>query len=202
MEDSFSHLHWDHAGDATPFTSADIVLGAPAAVALAEEAYPNNRTGSITSFPEDRKMIYVDYTPSSSQPVVAPFGPFARALDFYGDGSFYLVDTPGHFPGHLSGVVRVAPNTFAFLAGDLCHNRECYIPGKRLASRNNYRDINTARETIQKLATLDREYEDVVVILAHEPERLEEGLPLFPDDMREWAVKLVETRRAGKQLAG
>ncbi len=35
---------------------------------------------------------------------------------------------------------------------------------------------------------------EVVVILAHEAERLEEGMPLFPSDLGEWAVW-----RAGKQ---
>lgn len=43
----------------------------------------------------------------------------------------------------------------------------------------------------------EREREgEVVVILAHEAERLEEGMPLFPSDLGEWAVL-----RAGKQRA-
>jgi hypothetical protein len=45
------------------------------------------------------------------------------AIDFFGDGSFYILDTPGHTIGHLGGLVRTSsnPDTFAFLGGDLCH---------------------------------------------------------------------------------
>lgn len=47
-----------------------------------------------------------------------------RAHDFFGDGSFYLLDTPGHDVGHLAGLVRTTtnPDTFIFMGGDLCHH--------------------------------------------------------------------------------
>ena len=46
------------------------------------------------------------------------------AFDFFGDGSFYLLDTPGHAVGHLGGLIRTtkAPETFMLLGGDLCHH--------------------------------------------------------------------------------
>jgi len=47
-------------------------------------------------------------------------GPFP-AHDFYGDGSLYLLDTPGHWPGHMCALARTTPNTFGFLGGDICH---------------------------------------------------------------------------------
>jgi glyoxylase-like metal-dependent hydrolase (beta-lactamase superfamily II) len=50
-------------------------------------------------------------------------GPF-RAFDFFGDGSFYLLDTPGHAIGHLAGLARTttSPDTFILMGGDLCHH--------------------------------------------------------------------------------
>jgi glyoxylase-like metal-dependent hydrolase (beta-lactamase superfamily II) len=47
-----------------------------------------------------------------------------RAVDFFGDGSFYLLDTPGHAVGHLSGLARTTsdPDTFIFMGGDICHH--------------------------------------------------------------------------------
>jgi hypothetical protein len=47
-----------------------------------------------------------------------------RALDFFGDGSFYLLDAPGHDWGHLNGLVRTTsnPDTFIFLGGDTVHH--------------------------------------------------------------------------------
>lgn len=47
-----------------------------------------------------------------------------KAIDFFGDGSFYLLDTPGHAVGHLGGLARTtsSPDTFMFFGGDLCHH--------------------------------------------------------------------------------
>ncbi|KAL7930234.1 hypothetical protein V8C35DRAFT_324467 [Trichoderma chlorosporum] len=50
------------------------------------------------------------------------------ALDFYGDGSFYVLDTPGHDHGHISALARTYStsaehdkDTFILLAVDACH---------------------------------------------------------------------------------
>ncbi|KAJ7578447.1 hypothetical protein C8J56DRAFT_1030833 [Mycena floridula] len=44
------------------------------------------------------------------------------AVDFFGDGSFDLLDVPGHCPGHMAGLARVTPTSFILLAGDAFHN--------------------------------------------------------------------------------
>lgn len=190
----YSHLHWDHVGDTSPFTSAKVILGAGAKVPLVNEVWPANPEGTIAAFPESTNFEFVDYT-SESRPIIAPFGSFERAVDFFGDGSLYVVDTPGHFPGHLSTAVRVGPDAFAFLAGDLCHNRLCYIPGTRLLSQLNYRDVETARSTAQRLSSLNKDLDNAVVILAHDTERVDEGLPFIPNDIGQWVVKQVAKRK-------
>lgn len=53
------------------------------------------------------------------------------AYDYFGDGSFYLLDSPGHAVGHLCGLVRTTTtrsrppgsdaSTFVLLGGDVCH---------------------------------------------------------------------------------
>ncbi|KAJ7445439.1 beta-lactamase-like protein [Mycena latifolia] len=45
-----------------------------------------------------------------------------KAIDFFGDGSFYLLDTPGHLPGHISALARVTPTSFVSLGGDTFHH--------------------------------------------------------------------------------
>jgi glyoxylase-like metal-dependent hydrolase (beta-lactamase superfamily II) len=57
-----------------------------------------------------------------------------RAYDFFGDGSFYLVDTPGHAVGHLSALARTttSPDTFIFMGGDLCHHSGQIRPSKHM----------------------------------------------------------------------
>jgi hypothetical protein len=68
--------------------------------------------------------------------ILSPFLSFNRALDFFGDGTLYLVDAPGHFEGHITALARVAPGTFVFLGADTCNNRECYTPGGAVGKRN------------------------------------------------------------------
>lgn len=53
-----------------------------------------------------------------------------RAVDFFGDGSFYLLDTPGHTIGHLAGLARTTPDTFILMGGDLCHHSGEIRPSK------------------------------------------------------------------------
>lgn len=43
-----------------------------------------------------------------------------RAVDWFGDGSFYLLDTPGHAVGHVCGLARVKEGegeAFVFMGG-------------------------------------------------------------------------------------
>ncbi|KAK1226011.1 hypothetical protein PQX77_011029 [Marasmius sp. AFHP31] len=45
-----------------------------------------------------------------------------RAIDFFNDGSLYLIDMPGHCPGHIAALARVKSNSFLLLGGDTCHH--------------------------------------------------------------------------------
>jgi len=52
-----------------------------------------------------------------------PLGPFPNALDFFGDGSLYIVDAPGHLPGHVNILARTsADGGWVYLAGDSAHH--------------------------------------------------------------------------------
>jgi glyoxylase-like metal-dependent hydrolase (beta-lactamase superfamily II) len=57
-----------------------------------------------------------------------------RGFDFFGDGSFYVLDTPGHAIGHLAGLARTTsnPDTFIFMGGDLCHHGGEIRPSRHL----------------------------------------------------------------------
>jgi glyoxylase-like metal-dependent hydrolase (beta-lactamase superfamily II) len=56
------------------------------------------------------------------------------AYDFFGDGSFYLLDSPGHAVGHLCGLARTttSPDTFVLMGGDVCHYSGIMRPSKLL----------------------------------------------------------------------
>jgi glyoxylase-like metal-dependent hydrolase (beta-lactamase superfamily II) len=44
-----------------------------------------------------------------------------RAFDYFGDGSFYLLDVPGHAIGHVCGLARTTEDTFLLMGADTCH---------------------------------------------------------------------------------
>ncbi|KZT07050.1 uncharacterized protein LAESUDRAFT_736609 [Laetiporus sulphureus 93-53] len=192
-------LHFNHVGDLLPFASAELVLGAGAAN-LMQHAYPHDPESLCAAFPEGQKVRYVHFgngMPMSDQ--ISPLGSFDHGMDLFKDGSFYLIDAPGHFPVHLAALARVAPNNFLLLAADCCHNRLCYDPGKRLISHENYDDIETARDTVEKLKIMNG-LKNVLLILAHEKERLDE-MPLFPTSLNVWARRELENKakRSGSE---
>jgi glyoxylase-like metal-dependent hydrolase (beta-lactamase superfamily II) len=56
-----------------------------------------------------------------------------EAIDYFSDGSFYLLSTPGHALGHISALARTtsSPNeSFAFLGADICHHGSAYRPSE------------------------------------------------------------------------
>ncbi|KAI5294476.1 hypothetical protein KEM52_003932 [Ascosphaera acerosa] len=69
-----------------------------------------------------RDFIELDFTGPDSFKI----GQFP-AIDYFGDGSFYLLDAPGHAPGHICGLVRTKTSsedgdTFIMLAADAIHH--------------------------------------------------------------------------------
>jgi len=56
------------------------------------------------------------------------------AFDYFGDGSFYLLDSPGHAVGHLCGLARTTtdPDTFVLMGGDVCHYAGIFRPSEYL----------------------------------------------------------------------
>ncbi len=76
-----------------------------------------------------RNLIEIDFT----GPNTLKIGRF-QALDYFHDGSFYLLDSPGHAIGHLCGLARTTlnPDTFILLGGDVCHYAGIFRPSVHL----------------------------------------------------------------------
>jgi glyoxylase-like metal-dependent hydrolase (beta-lactamase superfamily II) len=51
------------------------------------------------------------------------FGPFDQAMDYFGDGSFWIIQAPGHMPGNLCAAVRLEGGEWVLLGSDCCHSR-------------------------------------------------------------------------------
>ncbi|KAK3402406.1 beta-lactamase-like protein [Sordaria brevicollis] len=127
----WSHYHFDHTGDVTTLgPQASLIVG-PGFKAGLLPGYPSNPDSPILeSDYEGRELIEVDFTPAATDGKSWPrlkIGQFP-AIDYFSDGSFYLLDAPGHAIGHMCGLARVTSvekdgyDSFICLGGDAVHH--------------------------------------------------------------------------------
>lgn len=88
-----------------------------------------------------------------------------KAADILGDGSIWLLPTPGHTPGHMSVLLNAAeqPILMTFDAAHLKATYDFNAPGGLGA------DLETASKSIDDLKALAAELPDVRLIYGHEP---------------------------------
>ncbi|OAA60223.1 Beta-lactamase-like protein [Niveomyces insectorum RCEF 264] len=114
----WSHWHWDHIGDTTTFpASTELVVG-PGFKDAFFPGFPGKADSPVREADwSGRHLNEIDFSDGLR------IGKF-RAVDFFGDGSFYLLDTPGHAIGHLGALARTTsePDSFIMMGGDLCHH--------------------------------------------------------------------------------
>lgn len=122
----WSHWHWDHIGDPSSFpTSVDLLVG-PGFKGAMLPGYPANPNSPICEKDyADRVLREISFNDGLK------IGQFP-AYDYFGDGSFYLLDSPGHAIGHLCGLARTTEASFVLLGGDICHYAGIFRPSKHL----------------------------------------------------------------------
>ncbi|RKG82496.1 N-acyl homoserine lactonase family protein [Corallococcus terminator] len=106
---SFSHLHFDHAGNANLFASAKWIVDVDEyAQAFSETA---RRRGEITHYSalEHVKPVLIEGD---------------GAYDVFGDGTVTIHQAPGHTPGHTVLLLKTAKSGAVLLTGDLWPLRE------------------------------------------------------------------------------
>ncbi|KAK6906026.1 hypothetical protein I203_100007 [Kwoniella mangroviensis CBS 8507] len=139
--------------------------------------------------------------PCSGQRRWERVGCFDNGLDWFGDGSFWLIDAPGHCAGHVMALCRVTaqPDTYVLLAGDAAHHQNMYLPiptsecdlrspkpvidGKVMFAE----DPVQATYVIGQLTRMSIE-DNVMVLLAHEKEAIG-VVDYFPEDICRWKEK-------------
>ncbi|KAJ4376042.1 hypothetical protein N0V83_001323 [Neocucurbitaria cava] len=123
----WSHWHWDHHGAPEEYPPhVDVVVG-PGFKATFMPGYPTNPDAIFldANF-AGRSIREIAFSDESFK-----IGNF-RAHDYFGDGSFYLLDTPGHAIGHMCGLARTTRTTFVFLGGDICHFGGSFRPSSSI----------------------------------------------------------------------
>lgn len=181
-----SHVHFDHIGDPSTFPNIPYITG-PGTKEAASPGYPiDPRSTLMTSLLTRDNYTELSWTDDKW----SPLGPFSRAHDFFGDGSFFIVDTPGHFPGHVTGLAQTKPDEWVIMGGDCCHARSL-LDGSRQVSLTGcpggtsmHGDTAEAIKSIEMLRKLDQD-DTVFVALAHDV-TLEGKMPEYPASLNGW----------------
>ncbi|KJF60013.1 solute carrier family 29 (equilibrative nucleoside transporter), member 1/2/3 [Coccidioides immitis RS] len=191
------YVHWDHVGEPRDFTRSTFVVGY-GSLDLLRGKIPAPR-GSHTIFehdliPHDRTVQLLDpgisdtglnlNEPNSEESPGSPdFKQLWKshsegsvsciAMDVFHDGSVYLIDAPGHLPGHTNLLARTDMGSI-YLAGDACHDRGILRKERGISQWQDstghvcciHADPKRTEETLELLRALERQ--GVEVILGHD----------------------------------
>lgn len=166
-----SHVHWDHEGTPDDFSNSQFVVGSGTLHLLKNGAPPHypREIFNPDLLPGDRTT---ELPPVSGNSTTAAsrqtdhkwqaFAGFPHAVDFFGDGSVYIVDSPGHLFGHVNLLARIGTSKWVYLGGDCCHDPRILTGEKGIALyddghgglRSVHVDTEQARETLSRIGPL------------------------------------------------
>jgi glyoxylase-like metal-dependent hydrolase (beta-lactamase superfamily II) len=204
----FSHTHFDHCGDfgKVDFSKAELWMG-PSTCTSVRPGYPIDEKSTVftTDLPKDGSRKIVEFKlPSDKldekrkaaikvaeekgnyegikwhEPESGWFGlgAFEAAFDLFNDGSAFLIDAPGHAPGHQMLLVRVKtglPDTgddFILLAGD-CYHHPAMLGNPLLTARPPFSEVSMHSDPDAAVDTMFRtkrcaEEKNIWVVAAHD----------------------------------
>ncbi|KAJ6591480.1 beta-lactamase-like protein [Mycena vulgaris] len=110
----WSHSHFDHIGDMSKFPNTTALVIGPGTDTATFPESPN--AALQASDLAGHNVTELNFAGSR-----LTFSGL-KAIDWFNDGSFYLLDTPGHHPGHITALARVTPTSFISLGGDTFHH--------------------------------------------------------------------------------
>jgi glyoxylase-like metal-dependent hydrolase (beta-lactamase superfamily II) len=204
-----SHAHFDHTGMPSDFPTATFTVGSGTLDLFKNGAGPRCsadffnddelpalrtvefppvfRTGTYGNEPYAPKHTPVPSNSQAKPPATAaswswkPLGDFPNALDYFGDGSVYVIDTPGHIYGHVNLLARLGERRWVYLAADCCHDRRLISGEKNIGTysdgqgglRSIHVDTGEARQTLDRVVAFVKnqgvEGHQVEIVLAHDP---------------------------------
>lgn len=157
---AFSHMHFDHTGNAPMFTSATWLMNRTELAWALSDPTPFG-VGPEALAPAQKKTVKADL--------------FVGDRDVFGDGSVQILSAPGHTPGSAVLLLDLKKSGPVVLSGDLYHTPDNHQHHRVPA-------FNTSRA--ETLASFDRV--DAIVkrrkarlVIQHSPDHFAK-LPAFP----------------------
>ncbi|MDP4162659.1 MAG: N-acyl homoserine lactonase family protein, partial [Bacillota bacterium] len=148
-----THLHSDHVSGLKPVQDAKKILASEI-----EWKYAHKRAGYI-------KSMWDGVPVETFRLEDIPYGPFNKGLDLFGDGSLFLVHTPGHSDGMFSVLVKMNEG-WLLLASDVGYGEKSWekmiLPG--VTTNKAY-----ARKSLEWVKDFSKRKDCLQVIVNHDP---------------------------------
>ncbi|KAK1226012.1 hypothetical protein PQX77_011030 [Marasmius sp. AFHP31] len=110
----WSHTDLDHTGDMSKWPSSTKLVVGPGSDRRGYPTFPNATL--LDSDFAGREVEELAFTECKLEIGGQP------ALDYFNDGSLYIINMPGHVVGHVAALARVKPDSFILLGGDTFHH--------------------------------------------------------------------------------
>ncbi|KAI9436214.1 beta-lactamase-like protein [Lactarius indigo] len=124
----WSHHHAEHTGDPSLFPPTTSLIVGPGFKSN-PSTYPGFPTNPDAHVPQsafqDRDLIELDFNNNNSSTL--KIGGL-RAIDWFADGSLYILEAPGHAPEHIMALARTSTDQFVLLAGDAADHPAVFRP--------------------------------------------------------------------------
>ncbi|CAG9954058.1 unnamed protein product [Clonostachys rosea f. rosea IK726] len=125
----WSHHHMDHTGNPNGFPSTTDLIVGPGFKETLLPSYPENPKAMIGQRDyEGRNLRQLDFKEESKGLTIGGF----PAIDYFEDGSFYLLQAPGHSIDHMAGLARTStsPARFILMGADIGHHASQWRPSE------------------------------------------------------------------------
>ena len=149
-----SHLHSDHIAGVR-----ELPKNIPYVVGKGEK-YIDHKPLFYGDFLKGIEVLYeIDFSKGTKMPILGP------CADIFGDGSFWIIPTPGHTKGHISFLINGEENP-VLLATDACFIKLGFE--KEIGSSDYTEDVLMAQSSLNNLVEFKKVYFQVKVIYGHE----------------------------------
>lgn len=158
-----THLHLDHTSAISEFPNSTFIVSETEWRAAASGSQPLLNGYRRAHFDYAFEYRSIDFDRGG----IDSYSSFARTFDLFGDGSIHLAYTPGHSPGHMSVICRLAQRDFV-IGGDTMYMLS-QLDGSEPPAPRPY-DAHNYRRSLQELRLFRRQFPDAIITPGHDPD--------------------------------